>query len=159
MRKFIKAVAENEDDFSFENYGYGATVDSVLKSVYGKSDFAMLYDVSQTAIGDMVAAVELFNEVNGTGFDGLILDTETVAFRSNQIKNTDNLAPTGDPDIRYSLKEDTVSKNYAAILEENELLREQMKDYIDLQRRNGKLQESRGLLAGPNPAHQAHHYR
>lgn len=97
MRKFIKAVAENEDDFSFENYGYGATVDSVLKSVYGKSDFAMLYDVSQTAIGDMVAAVELFNEVNGTGFDGLILDTETVAFRSNQIKNTDNLAPTGDP--------------------------------------------------------------
>ena len=148
MRKFIKAVAENEDDFSFENYGYGATVDSVLKSVYGKSDFAMLYDVSQTAIGDMVAAVELFNEVNGTGFDGLILDTETVAFRSNQIKNTDNLAPTGDPDIRYSLKEDTVSKNYAAILEENELLREQMKDYIDLQRRNGKLQESRDYWQG-----------
>lgn len=148
MRKFIKAVAENEDDFSFENYGYGATVDSVLKSVYGKSDFAMLYDVSQTAIGDMVAAVELFNEVNGTGFDGLILDTETVAFRSNQIKNTDNLAPTGDPDIRYSLKEDTVSKNYAAILEENKLLREQMKDYIDLQRRNGKLQESRDYWQG-----------
>lgn len=148
MRKFIKAVAENEDDFSFESYGYGATVDSVLKSVYGKSDFAMLYDVSQTAIGDMVAAVELFNEVNGTGFDGLILDTETVAFRSNQIKNTDNLAPTGDPDIRYSLKEDTVSKNYAAILEENELLREQMKDYIDLQRRNGKLQESRDYWQG-----------
>lgn len=148
MRKFLKAVAENEDDFSFENYGYGATVDSVLKSVYGKSDFAMLYDVSQTAIGDMVAAVELFNEVNGTGFDGLILDTETVAFRSNQIKNTDNLAPTGDPDIRYSLKEDTVSKNYAAILEENELLREQMKDYIDLQRRNGKLQESRDYWQG-----------
>lgn len=148
MRKFLKAVAENEDDFSFENYGYGATVDSVLKSVYGKSDFAMLYDVSQTAIGDMVAAVELFNEVNGTGFDGLVLDTETVAFRSNQIKNTDNLAPTGDPDIRYSLKEDTVSKNYAAILEENELLREQMKDYIDLQRRNGKLQESRDYWQG-----------
>ncbi len=104
MRKFLKAVAANEDDFSFENYGYDATVSSVLKSVYGKSDFAMLYDVNQTAIGDMVAAVELFNEVNGTNYDGLILDTETVAFQSNQIKNVDNKAPTSNPDIRFSLK-------------------------------------------------------
>lgn len=107
MRKFLKAVAANEDDFSFENYGYDATVSSVLKSVYGKSDFAMLYDVNQTAIGDMVAAVELFNEVNGTNYDGLILDTETVAFQSNQIKSVTNQNPTSDPDIRYSLKEYT----------------------------------------------------
>lgn len=71
------------------------------ESVFGKSDFAMLYDVNQTAIGDMVAAVELFNEINGTDFDGLILDTETVAFRSEQIKSTNNLAPTKDTDIRY----------------------------------------------------------
>ena len=104
MRKFLKAVAANEDDFSFENYGYDATVSSVLKSVYGKSDFAMLYDVNQTAIGDMVEAVELFNEVNGTNYDGLILDTETVAFQSNQIKNVTNQNPTSNPDIRYSLK-------------------------------------------------------
>ena len=107
MRRFLAAVAENEDDFSFENYGYGATVDSVLRSLYGKSDFLMLNDVSQTAIGDMVAAVELFNEVNGTSYDGLIMDTETVAFRSEQIKNVDNLNPTGDPDIRFQLKSAT----------------------------------------------------
>lgn len=104
MRKFLAAVAKNEDDFSFENYGYGATIDSVLRSIYGKSDFLMLNDVSQTAIGDMVAAVELFNEINGTSYDGLIMDTETVAFRSEQIKNVDNLNPTSDPDIRFSLK-------------------------------------------------------
>ena len=104
LRKFLEAVAGNEDDFSFENYGYGATVDSVLKSTYGKSDFFMLYDVSQTALGDMVQAVELFNEVNGTNYDGLILDTETVAFHSNQIKNTDNKTPSSDPDIRYSAR-------------------------------------------------------
>lgn len=104
MRRFLAAVAENEDDFSFENYGYGATIDSVLRSIYGKSDFLMLNDVSQTAIGDMVAAVELFNEINGTSYDGLIMDTETVAFRSEQIKNVDNLNPTSDPDIRFSLK-------------------------------------------------------
>lgn len=110
LRKFLEAVAGNEDDFSFENYGYGATVDSVLKSTYGKSDFFMLYDVSQTAIGDMVQAVELFNEVNGTNYDGLILDTETVAFYSNQIKNTDNKTPSNDPDTRFQLKSQTQIK-------------------------------------------------
>ncbi len=106
MRKFLEAVSENGDDYSFENYGYGATVESVLNSVYsGKSDFKMLYDVSQTAVGDMVETVELFNEVNGTDFDGLILDTETVTFRSEQAKLTDNTNPTRNPDIRFSLKQ------------------------------------------------------
>lgn len=104
MRAFLEAVAENED-YGLENYGYGATVDSVLRSVYGKNDFAMLYDVNQTAIGDMVAAVELFNEVNESNYDGLILDTETVVFSSNQIKSaTDNIGTFDktNPDIRYS---------------------------------------------------------
>lgn len=104
LRKFLKAVAENEDDYSFENYGYGATVESVLQSIYGKSDFAMLYDVDQTAIGNMVETVELFNSINDTDYDGLILDTESVTFRSNQAKNVDNLKPTEDEDTRFSLK-------------------------------------------------------
>lgn len=148
MRKFLKAVAANEDDFSFENYGYDATVSSVLKSIYGKSDFAMLYDVNQTAIGDMVAAVELFNEVNGTSYDGLILDTETVAFQSNQIKSVANQKPTSDPDIRYSLKTGTITKSYEAVLEENRLLREQMKDYRSLKKQNRNLQENRDYWKG-----------
>ncbi len=128
LRAFLEAVAENEDDFSFENYGYDATVDSVLDDVYGKSDFAMLYDVDQTAIGDMVAAVELFNEVNGTNFDGLILDTETVAFRSDQIKNVTNENPTGNPDIRFSIKEDTTAKRLKQLERENEQLRERVEE-------------------------------
>lgn len=86
------------------------------------------------------------------GYDGVyVLDESGVSvavLSPEQIKSITNKTPTGDPDIRYSLKEDTVSKNYAAILEENELLREQMKDYIDLQRRNGKLQESRDYWQG-----------
>lgn len=128
MRKFLKAVAENDEDFSFENYGQNATVDSVLKSIYGKSDFAMLSDVNQTAIGDMVEAVKLFNEVNGTNFDGLILPTETVTFRSNQAKNIDNANPTQDPDIRFSLKGAAIDKEYADLVKENRMLRERL-DY------------------------------
>ena len=116
---FLRAVAENEDDYSFENYGYGATPESVVDAIYsGKSDFAMLYDVSQSAIGDMVEAVELFNEINGTDFDGLILDTETVTFRSEQAKLTSNETPTDDPDIRFSLvTEEQARENNKTALE------------------------------------------
>lgn len=105
MRKFLNAVAENED-YSIENYGT-YDVAEVLRSVYeGKSDFAMLYDVSLTAIGDLVEAVELFNKVNGTEYDGFILDTESVIFRSEQAKLTSNTAPSSNPDTRYALTGD-----------------------------------------------------
>lgn len=139
MQKFLEAVAENEDDYSFENYGYGATVESVLEGLYsGKSDFAMLYDVSQTAIGDMVEAVELFNKTNGTNYDGFILDTETVIFNSNQTKRADNRNPTTNPDTRYSQRD--VGRQEAvtqALEKENAKLREdvaELRELVSLQR-------------------------
>jgi len=109
MQRFLEAVRENDEDYSFENYGYGATVNDVLDSVYGKSDFAMLSDVSQTAIGDTVAAVELFNRVNGTDFDGFILPTETVVFSPEQVKSATGNVGTfdrGTGDIRYSVADE-----------------------------------------------------
>lgn len=110
-RKFLEAVAENED-YSIENYGT-YEIDSILKTVLdGKSKgdaFKIIQDISATAIGDMVEAAELFNTVNGTEFDGIVVPTETVAFRPEQIKSaTDNIG-TFDPqndDIRYSLRDD-----------------------------------------------------
>ena len=51
-------------------------------------------------------------------------------------------------DARFSLKAGTESKSVASLQEENRLLREQMKDYIAIQRRNGKLQESRDYWQG-----------
>ena len=65
----------------------------------------MLQDISAGAIGDLVAAVELFNEVNGTTYDGIVLPTETVTFNSEQIKLTTNKNPTENEDIRYSEKD------------------------------------------------------
>ena len=102
LRKFVETLAENED-YGIENYGYEATIDSVVDSVYGKSDFGMLMDLNITCIGDMVEAVELFNEVNGTDYNGIVAPTETVAFFPEQIKDINNKAPTDNPDIRYSL--------------------------------------------------------
>lgn len=100
IRAFLEAVAEDED-YGLENYGYGATVSSVLKELKGKDDFGVLSDINATCIGDLVAASELFNEVNGTSIDGIVTPTETVAFRSDQIKETDNKNPTSNPDTRF----------------------------------------------------------
>ena len=106
VRKFLEAVAENEDDYSIENYGT-YDVNEILSSVYRKDAFAVIQDVSATAIGDLVEAVKLFNEVNGTNFDGIVVDTETVAFEPTQIKSaTDNIGTFDpeNPDIRYQLR-------------------------------------------------------
>lgn len=103
-----------------------------------------------------------FLEENEYEYDAILLDEgadptdEGAAERgisyvirsSNQIKNVTNQNPTKDPDIRYSLKAGTESKSAAALQEENRLLREQVKDYIALQKRNGQLQESRDYWKG-----------
>jgi hypothetical protein len=41
------------------------------------------------------------------GYDGVDAEDEIVAFSPEQIKSVDNLNPTSDPDIRYSLKDST----------------------------------------------------
>ena len=105
MLNFLKAIENDGEDYDLYNYGQDATAESVLNSVWGKGDFEMLQDVNAGAIGDLVAAVELFNEVNGTNYDGIILPTETVTFKSEQAKLTSNLNPTENEDIRFSMRE------------------------------------------------------
>ena len=121
LKKFVQAVADNED-YGIENYGYGATVDSVVDSVWGKDDFGMIMDINATCVGDMVEATLLFNEVNGSDYDGIFVPTETVAFYPNQIKNTDNTAPTTDADIRYS---DRATSSVHDMLGEGERLKKE----------------------------------
>jgi hypothetical protein len=104
VRKFVEAIAEDED-YGIDNYGYDATIDSVTDSVYGKSDFAMIMDLNISCIGNMVEAIELFNKINGTDYNGIVAPTETVAFYPEQIKRVDNQNPTSDPDTRYSLSD------------------------------------------------------
>lgn len=98
MRKFLRAVWKNED-YGLDNYGYGSTVDSVLKQIWGKGDFEMLMDVNATCIGDMVVATELFNQLNGTKYDGIIVPTETVVFNSEQIKSANPVTKDDDGNV------------------------------------------------------------
>ena len=104
LRAFVEAIAENED-YGIDNYGYDATVDSVTDEIYGKDDFGMLLDINASCVGDMVEAIELFNEVNGTDYDGIIAPTETVAFYPEQVKDVTNENPTSDPRMKFSLKD------------------------------------------------------
>lgn len=101
LLEFVQMITDN-DDYGIENYGYNATVDSVVDDIFGKDDFSIILDINATCIGDMVGAVKLFNDVAGTDYDGIVVTTETIAFYPNQIKNTSNINPTSDPDIRYS---------------------------------------------------------
>ena len=116
VRGYLEAIAENED-YSIENYGT-YDIDAVLGVVMGKAKsadaFKVIQDINATAVGDMVEAAELFNTVNGTNFDGIVVPTETIAFRPEQIKSVDNAKPTADPDIRFSLSADS---DYMAAVE------------------------------------------
>lgn len=107
IRSFLEAVAENED-YSIENYGT-YDVDEILDGITSRDAFTVLQDVNATAIGNFVEAVQLFNEVNGTEYDGIVVPTETVAFEANQIKSaTDNVGTfdSGNADIRFSKEVD-----------------------------------------------------
>ena len=155
VRKFLEAVADNED-YSIENYG-SYDLDAILNTVIGQRKtadaFQVIQDVSATAIGDMVEAAELFNKVNKTTYDGIIVPTETVVFRPEQIKSaTDNIGTFdgGNPDIRYSTQQTDISdrellanafENLAQNSEEYKMLQEYKEMASTLTRLDRELQD------------------
>ena len=89
-------------------------------------------------IGKLQSSIRVFDylkeaaETNGTttskilsdlGFDGVHSGIEWVAFSSNQLKQTTNLNPTENEDIRYSREADD---NYAKIYQQNKRLKKQV---------------------------------
>lgn len=112
--KFIKLAIENED-YSFENYGNISTDELINKLYDGRSDFKLINDVVATAMGDYRDAFEIFEKANGIKYDGIISNSQTVVYDSNQIKNIDNLNPTSDEDIRKSQQ----NENWQSFLDKN----------------------------------------
>ncbi len=150
MLNFLKAIENDGEDYDLYNYGQDATAESVLNSVWGKGDFEMLQDVNASAMGDLVAAVELFNEVNGTTYDGIILPTETVTFNSEQAKLTSNLNPTEDEDMRYSEKDienDLYEELFGVPSEVEEKLSNQIDTWLQ-----GKMKSNEVFDLGRTPA-------
>lgn len=109
MLNFIKAIA-NDDDYGIDNYGYGATPQSVLKEVWGKDDFSMLQDINASCVGDFCDTVKIFNRTTGNSFDGIDAVDQTIAFYPNQIKEITNKKPTNDDSIKFSVNVDKMLK-------------------------------------------------
>lgn len=138
--------------FSKEGYKISSQTAQDIQAVYqaaAEMPTGYFEAKPQRAVGfDEVLAAVIPDDSSKKLRDGL----EQAGVRMLEYKtgdDADRLAKINSvDDARFSLKAGTESKSVAALQEENRLLREQMKDYIALQRRNGKLQESRDYWKG-----------
>lgn len=138
--------------FSKEGYKISSKTAQDIQAVYqaaAEMPTGYFEAKPQRAVGfDEVLAAVIPDDSSQKLRDGL----EQAGVRMLEYKtgdDADRLAKINSVDnARFSLKAGTESKSVAALQEENRLLREQMKDYIAIQRRNGKLQESRDYWQG-----------
>lgn len=138
--------------FSKEGYKISSQTAQDIQAVYraaAEMPTGYFEAKPQRAVGfDEVLAAVIPDDSSKKLRDGL----EQAGVRMLEYKtgdDADRLAKINSvEDARFSLKAGTESKSVAALQEENRLLREQMKDYIAIQHRNGKLQESRDYWQG-----------
>lgn len=138
--------------FSKEGYKISSQTAQDIQAVYqaaAEMPTGYFEAKPQRAVGfDEVLAAVIPDDSSKKLRDGL----EQAGVRMLEYKtgdDADRLAKINSvEDARFSLKAGTESKSVASLQEENRLLREQMKDYIAIQRRNGKLQESRDYWRG-----------
>ena len=110
---------------------------------------AFVSDVAE-ALGinaDKVSTQTVSANLKKAGYDGVIIRgigedeghiVMAVTYDSAQIKNTDNLNPTDDPDIRYSQRDPLQEKAVKALEKENSQLKEdvsQLRDLLKLQKK------------------------
>lgn len=133
--------------FSKEGYKISSQTAQDIQAVYqaaAEMPTGYFEAKPQRAVGfDEVLAAVIPDDSSKKLRDGL----EQAGVRMLEYKtgdDADRLAKINSvDDARFSLKAGTESKSVAALQEENRLLREQMKDYIAIQRRSETLQESR----------------
>ena len=157
--KTVPPVKPTSDDWK-----PGATFDEV-KAAH-PTLFALDADEADTRNPTQISGTvksyrKIYDALQAENFDGTILDASSglgYGTRAGREEYGFTVEPTrkfgavsaivtrdGD---RLSLKGLDILQENAALQEENRLLREQMKDYIAIQRRNGKLQESRDYWQG-----------
>lgn len=138
--------------FSKEGYKISSQTAQDIQAVYqaaAEMPTGYFEAKPQRAVGfDEVLAAVIPDDSSKKLRDGL----EQAGVRMLEYKtgdDADRLAKINSvDDAKFSLKGRDILQENAALQEENRLLREQMKDYIAIQRRNGKLQESRDYWRG-----------
>lgn len=138
--------------FSKEGYKISSQTAQDIQAVYqaaAEMPTGYFEAKPQRAVGfDEVLAAVIPDDSSQKLRDGL----EQAGVRMLEYKtgdDADRLAKINSVEgARFSLKGRDILQENAALQEENRLLREQMKDYITLQKRNGTLQESRDYWKG-----------
>lgn len=138
--------------FSKEGYKISSQTAQDIQAVYQEAaemPTGYFEAKPQRAVGfDEVLAAVIPDDSSKKLRDGL----EQAGVRMLEYKtgdDADRLAKINSVEgARFSLKGRDILQENAALQEENRLLREQMKDYIAIQRRSGKLQESRDYWQG-----------
>lgn len=138
--------------FSKEGYKISSQTAQDIQAVYqaaAEMPTGYFEAKPQRAVGfDEVLAAVIPDDSSKKLRDGL----EQAGVRMLEYKtgdDADRLAKINSVEgARFSLKGRDILQENAALQEENRLLREQMKDYIAIQRRNGKLQQSRDYWKG-----------
>lgn len=138
--------------FSKEGYKISSQTAQDIQAVYqaaAEMPTGYFEAKPQRAVGfDEVLAAVIPDDSSKKLRDGL----EQAGVRMLEYKtgdDADRLAKINSVEgARFSIKGRDILQENAALQEENRLLREQMKDYIALQRRNGTLQESRDYWRG-----------
>lgn len=138
--------------FSKEGYKISSQTAQDIQAVYqaaAEMPTGYFEAKPQRAVGfDEVLAAVIPDDSSKKLRDGL----EQAGVRMLEYKtgdDVDRLAKINSVEgARFSLKGRDILQENAALQEENRLLREQMKDYIAIQHRNGKLQESRDYWKG-----------
>lgn len=142
-KKFDEAKKAFEDfitNWSKDNPDAGRT------DIYDDPEFNKVYEAEDKVVEEWTAKAdelsakckELINEyLNRKGYDGIILEEDAgsfgrktkayIALDPQQVKNTDNLSPTTDPDIRFSFAGDN------ALNADNEMLRKAKEMYNDFE--------------------------
>ena len=78
--------------------------------------------------------------IGSISYNGNLVNMEGMPFSS--------VVDFAEEEAEFSLKTGTITKSYEAVLEENRLLKEQMKDYRSLKKQNRNLKENRDYWKG-----------
>ena len=110
----------------------------IEESDISREDFNRLLEEYNTGKPEYEKAYRIYELTNSEvfknylisqGYDGIKANekghTSYGVFNSNQIKNVDNIKPTSNPNIKYSLSED-ISKRYDEIKDQRDNLRKQL---------------------------------
>ena len=148
MIKFLTELSNQENEEMqgidlFADYLYDGKKRTLEEAISYVADFELKNSISDADVlagllNVLPVKMTTFYEVlkNSLGYDGILYNNfnektrkhdilNAVVFNSNQVKNIDNLNPTDNPDMRYSLKEDIDIQSVKELKKENALLKAQ----------------------------------